>query len=129
MEDNELNREIASELLREEGFLVEEAENGAAAVDRVAHASPGYYDLILMDVQMPVMDGYAATREIRSLQNDALAHIPIVAMTANAFAEDRQKDLDIGMNDHIGKPIDTAKLRQVLAKALTDHKGSGGTDS
>lgn len=122
VEDNELNREIAEELLTERGFVVEKAENGQEAVDMVAGSSDGYYKLILMDIQMPVMDGYAATKEIRALENPAQADIPIVAMTANAFEEDKKRALDCGMNAHIAKPIDVEKLIEVVTNILLKDK-------
>ena len=118
VEDNEMNREIASAILSELGFIVEQAENGAIAVDKVAKSEDGYYDIILMDLQMPVMDGYKATSEIRALANRALSGIPIVAMTANAFDTDRQKCLEVGMNGHIAKPIDISKLFETLAEVF-----------
>ncbi len=118
VEDNDFNREIARYILEGAQIAVEEAENGAVCIERLRAADPGYYDLILMDVQMPVMDGYTATLEIRNLPDRARADIPIVAMTANAFAEDRQKCLDVGMNGHIGKPFDTDILMQVLSEVL-----------
>lgn len=118
VEDNEMNREIASAILSELGFIVEQAENGAVAVDKVANSKDGYYDIILMDLQMPVMDGYKATSEIRALANRALSGIPIVAMTANAFDTDRQKCLEVGMNGHIAKPIDISKLFETLAEVF-----------
>ncbi len=113
-EDNELNREIAATLLSEAGFEVETAENGSEAVDMVKAKGAGYYKLILMDVQMPVMNGYEATRAIRSLDDEALASIPIIAMTANAFEEDRQKAINSGMNAHIAKPINIKNLFETL---------------
>ncbi len=118
VEDNELNREIANEILKESGFLVECAEDGIVAVDKVKNSNPGHYDLILMDVQMPVMNGYEATKAIRKLDNPALASIPIIAMTANAFNEDKKQALDSGMNDHIAKPLDMEQLFDVLKKYL-----------
>ena len=118
VEDNELNREIAEELLSENGFVVEAAEDGTIAVDMVKNSEPGYYDLILMDVQMPIMNGYDATKAIRQLENPALANIPIVAMTANAFEEDRQTALASGMNAHVAKPINVEKLMTVLYSFL-----------
>ena len=117
-EDNELNREIAIALLEEEGFSVENAENGKVAVEMLCAHAPGYYQLILMDVQMPLMNGYEATRAIRGLENKELASIPILAMTANAFEEDRQEALRSGMNGHIAKPIDLKKLMQTLEETL-----------
>lgn len=118
VEDNELNREIAYEILSEEGMLVEQAENGVEAIERLSGAQPGYYDLVLMDIQMPVMDGYEATRQIRAMSDAGISQIPIVAMTANAFDEDRQKCLDAGMNGHIGKPIDVDRLLEILAEVI-----------
>ncbi len=118
VEDNELNREIASEILKESGFIVDTADDGTEAVNKVKKSKPGYYDLILMDVQMPIMNGYDATRAIRSLSNKKLAEIPIIAMTANAFDEDRQAALECGMNDHVPKPIDFNRLSKVIQKLL-----------
>ena len=118
VEDNELNREIAQEILREYGFRVDTAENGAVAVEKVRTAAPGSYDLVLMDVQMPVMDGYTATRQIRALENPALAGIPILAMTANAFDEDRRNAMESGMNGFLSKPIVIGDLVQDLHKIL-----------
>ena len=118
VEDNELNREIAQEILREYGFRVDTAENGAVAVEKVSTAAPGSYDLVLMDVQMPIMDGYTATRQIRALADPALAKIPIIAMTANAFDEDRRNALESGMSGFLSKPIVIGDLVQELHKIL-----------
>ena len=118
VEDNELNREIAQEILREYGFRVDTAENGAVAVEKVSTAAPGSYDLVLMDVQMPIMDGYTATRQIRALDDPALAGIPILAMTANAFDEDRRNALESGMSGFLSKPIVIGDLVQELHKIL-----------
>ena len=118
VEDNELNREIAQEILREYGFLVDSAENGAVAVEKVSTAAPGSYDLLLMDVQMPIMDGYTATRKIRALDDPARAKLPILAMTANAFDEDRRNALESGMNGFLSKPIVIDDLVQELHKIL-----------
>ena len=115
VEDNELNLEIASTLLKEAGFEVDTAENGKIAVEKVEAASAGRYDLILMDIQMPEMDGYEATRRIRALPDAKKAALPIVAMTANAFEDDRKNALHAGMNGHIAKPLDIQKLFQVLS--------------
>ncbi len=114
VEDNELNREIAEELLLENSFEVETAENGAVAVEKVKNSPPGHFDLVLMDVQMPVMDGYEATKAIRALGDERLASVPIVAMTANAFDEDRKKAAESGMNAHVAKPVNIPQLMQVL---------------
>ena len=118
VEDNALNREIAQEILREYGFRVDTAENGAVAVEKVSTAAPGSYDLVLMDVQMPVMDGYTATRQIRALEDPALAVIPILAMTANAFDEDRRRAMESGMTGFLSKPIVIGDLVQELHKIL-----------
>ncbi len=120
-EDNELNQEIAQAILEEAGFTVEIAENGQIALDLLKQAKPGYYQLVLMDVQMPVMNGYEATRAIRSLEDPALSGIPILAMTANAFEEDKQAALKCGMNGHISKPIDIAKLLETLENVLRNR--------
>ncbi len=117
-EDNELNQEIATAILGEAGFTTEVASNGQLAVDMLQRSQPGYYNLILMDVQMPVMDGYAATQAIRALDNRELASIPILAMTANAFEEDRQTALKSGMNGHIAKPINIDTLFKTLDSIL-----------
>ncbi len=117
-EDNELNQEIATEILTGYGFSVETAENGQIAVDKLSRSSPGYYDLILMDIQMPVMNGYEATRAIRRLRDPALSGITIVAMTANAFHEDEQAALDCGMDGFITKPIDVDLLIKTLKRIL-----------
>ena len=118
VEDNELNREIAQEILREYGFRVDTAENGEVAVEKVSTAAPGSYDLVLMDVQMPKMDGYTATRKIRALDDPARAKLPILAMTANAFDEDRRNALESGMNGFLSKPIVIGDLVQELRKIL-----------
>ena len=119
VEDNELNREIAEELLTESGFVIETAEDGSIAVDMVKNSEPGYYELILMDVQMPVMNGYDATRAIRKLENPSLANIPVVAMTANAFDEDRRNAMESGMNDHVAKPVNVDNLMEVINRMLS----------
>ena len=113
-EDMEVNREIAAMLLAHEGILVDTAENGKIAVEMLQKSTPGYYRAVLMDVQMPVMDGYEATRQIRALPDPELAHVPIIAVTANAFREDVQQALDAGMDGHIAKPIDPDALMQTL---------------
>lgn len=122
VEDNELNREIATDILKEYGLIVDIAENGEIAVEKYAHADRSDnetgYDVILMDVQMPVMNGYDATRMIRNMKIDKGNRVPIIAMTANAFAEDRQRALDCGMDDHLAKPIDRKMLEKVLASVM-----------
>ena len=118
VEDNELNSEIAAEILNEYGFLVDTAENGAEAVEKVKNSKPGNYDLVLMDVQMPVMNGYEATERIRSLDDPSLAGITILAMTANAFDEDKKKALECGMDGFLSKPIVIEELISILQKNL-----------
>ncbi len=121
-EDNELNREIAVVILAEAGFTVECAENGQQACDMVRGSRPGYYDLVLMDIQMPIMDGYAATRAIRAFDDPALASLPIIAMTANAFDEDRKQALETGMNGHLAKPIDVKKMMALLRDLFSEKR-------
>ncbi len=118
VEDNELNQEIAVEILKEAGFSVDVADDGVVAVERMKTAEPGQYDLILMDIQMPVMDGYEATRQIRALENPDIAGIPILAMTANAFQEDKKAAIEAGMDGHIAKPIDVSKLFGILGEII-----------
>ena len=117
-EDNELNREIAVEILSKYGFVVDTAENGVEAVKKIKESKPGDYDLVLMDVQMPLMDGGEATRQIRALPDPALAKIPILAMTANAFEEDRKSALECGMNGFLSKPINIEELIAALSSLL-----------
>ena len=118
VEDNEINREIATLVLEESGFMLEEAVNGKEAVEKISASAPGYFDAVMMDIQMPVMNGYEAAQAIRRLDNPALANIPIIAMTANAFAEDIQAAKDAGMNAHIAKPLDVAKMMETLTEIL-----------
>ena len=118
VEDNEINTEIARELLTEEGCIVETANDGVACIDMVEKAEADYYKMILMDIQMPVMNGYDATLAIRKMKDTKKARIPIVAMTANAFAEDIQKVLSVGMNDHVAKPVDMNILVSTMMKYL-----------
>ncbi len=117
-EDNELNREIATELLGDMGLVVESAENGKIVVEMLGASEPGYYSAVLMDIQMPVMDGYEAAKEIRKLDNKALAGIPIIAMTANAFEEDKRAAFEAGMNAHVGKPFDINVLIDTLKRVM-----------
>ena len=124
VEDNDLNREIAVDMLNGLGFLVEEATDGSVAVEKIQNAQEGYYWLILMDIQMPYMDGYYATRTIRMIPNETTAQIPIVAMTANAFDEDRKKALDAGMNAHLSKPIDEKQIIETLCQFIESKKVS-----
>ena len=118
VEDNEMNREIAQEILEEEGFIIDVAEDGTIAVEKMKEAVHGQYDLVLMDIQMPIMNGYDATRAIRALPDRENAEITIIAMTANAFDEDRQKAFEAGMNGHLSKPIEVDKLKKTLAECL-----------
>lgn len=118
VEDVDLNQEIAVAILGDAGFATEVTGNGRDAVNMIKESEPGYYQVVLMDVQMPVMNGYEATREIRCLENQELASIPIIAMTANAFEEDKQEALKCGMNGHIAKPIDIQKLFETLDSVL-----------
>ena len=122
VEDNELNREIALEILGEYGFQIDSAENGVQAVEKVTASKPGDYDLVLMDIQMPLMDGYEATRRIRALENPALAGIPILAMTANAFDEDRKAAMDCSMNGFLSKPIQIEELIHTLQSVFVENK-------
>lgn len=117
-EDNELNVEITEELLTQSGFVVESVINGEMAIEKVRDSAPGYYCAVLMDVQMPVMDGYEATRRIRKLENRALANIPIIALSANAFPEDQQKSIASGMDAHFSKPIEIDGLIDLLCRVL-----------
>ncbi|MCI9485756.1 MAG: response regulator [Lachnospiraceae bacterium] len=120
-EDNELNQEIATELLTDAGFTVDVAGNGEKAVEMLRISEPGYYQLVLMDVQMPVMNGHEAARLIRKLENKELANVPILAMTANAFEEDKRAALACGMNGHIAKPIDVENLFATLSRVLREQ--------
>ena len=117
-EDNELNADIAIAILEEAGLLIDRVEDGIQCVNRIEQMPAGTYDLIFMDIQMPKMDGYMTTREIRTLKNNKKANIPIVAMTANAFEEDKEKSFKAGMNAHITKPIDIKIILAVLDQVL-----------
>jgi len=118
-EDNELNAEIAVEILSSIGLEVEVAEDGACCVEKLSKAPAGYFDLILMDVQMPNMNGYEATKAIRAMEDAEKAGIPIIAMTANAFDEDRNNAIAAGMNGHLSKPIDMQALMKTLGEMIT----------
>ena len=113
-EDNDLNAEIATAILMTAGLVVDRVEDGLQCVHKIEQSPAGTYDLILMDIQMPNMDGYKATEVIRDLSDKNKANIPIIAMTANAFEEDRKKALAKGMNGHIAKPVDIEKMREIL---------------
>ncbi len=118
VEDNEINLEIEVELLQDAGFLVETATDGSIAIEKITHSKPGYYNLVLMDIQMPVMDGYHATSAIRRLENPLLANIPIVALSANTLDEDRRKAMECGMNAHLPKPVNMPQLMELVEKIL-----------
>ena len=128
-EDNELNAEILTELLDMEGARCDIAVDGREAVDMFSKAAPGHYDLILMDVQMPVMNGYEATRAIRACAHPEAATIPIVAMTANTFAEDVRNAFDAGMNGHLAKPVDLAAMRELIGRLLSGKAAGAGPQS
>ena len=118
VEDNELNMEIAQTILEDAGFVIDTANDGVEAVEIMEHAAPGQYDLILMDIQMPVMNGYEAAKRIRALQNQEVASIPIVAMTANAFEEDKERSYEAGMNGHLAKPVSVETLMNMIHKIM-----------
>ena len=118
VEDNELNMEIAQTILEDAGFIIETANDGIEAVEKMENAVAGQYDLILMDIQMPIMNGYEATRRIRALKNPEVAATPIIAMTANAFEEDREKSYEAGMNGHLAKPVSVEKLMDTICQVI-----------
>ena len=118
VEDNKLNTEIAVSILEMQGFEVETAENGLLGVERFQESIPGYYDLILMDIRMPVMDGLEAAETIRRLNRKDAKTVPIIAMTANAFDEDMKKSIDSGMNGHLTKPVDIKELIRTAGEAI-----------
>lgn len=122
VEDNDLNLEIATAILQEVGLIIDTANDGDVAVEKMKDAKEGQYDLILMDVQMPKLDGYTAIQEIRTLPNPFAANIPIIAMTANAFEEDKRKSFEAGMNGHLSKPIEIPKLMKALESILKEGK-------
>jgi CheY-like chemotaxis protein len=118
VEDNPMNQEIVVEILSDYGFLIDVADNGKEALDRIQKEDADYYDAILMDIQMPVMNGYETTKQIRKLADEERSQIPIIAMTANAFEEDRQQALQSGMNDFLTKPINVEQLLNALTAAI-----------
>lgn len=118
VEDNTLNQEIATYILKDAGFIIEVADDGEVALERLEQAQPGQYDLVLMDIQMPRMDGYEATRRIRALNKEYCANVPIIAMTANAFAEDKEKAFEVGMNGYLSKPINVTELLETIGNVL-----------
>ena len=128
-EDNELNREIVTEILESRGFEVETASDGSIAVEMVRQSEEGYYDLVLMDIQMPVMDGYEATRAIRYLPRRDVTKLPIIAMTANAFEEDKERALQNGMNAHIAKPLQVDSLLATLSRILGTRQDQGAEEN
>lgn len=118
VEDNELNAEIATELLQEEGFIIEWVNDGVVCLEKLQNNPDHYYDLILMDIQMPILNGFETTQKIRKMSNPILSKIPIIAMTANAFSEDKEASIKAGMNDHVSKPIDMNVLLNVICKYI-----------
>ena len=125
VEDNALNREIAIEILKEAGFLVDTAGDGVEAVEKMEQSAPGQYDLILMDIQMPRMDGCQAAAAIRRLERPDAGVVPIVAVTANAFAEDIDRTTAAGMNAHVSKPIDSAVICRTMEKLIREREEAG----
>ncbi|HBN57200.1 MAG TPA: hybrid sensor histidine kinase/response regulator, partial [Lachnospiraceae bacterium] len=124
VEDNELNLEIETELIKEMGFIVDTAMDGSVAVDKISHSRPGEYSLVLMDIQMPVMDGYEAAKAIRGLKDPILRAIPIIAVSSNAFEEDRRRSRESGMDAHIAKPVDYPELLDLIEKTLHQKRTS-----
>lgn len=118
-EDNNINAEIATELLSDEGLIIERAKDGVECVEMLEKAPDGYYDIILMDIQMPIMNGYEAATKIRRIDDPEKADIPIIALTANAFSEDKDNAIKAGMNDHVPKPIDMNVLLPAMQKLIT----------
>ncbi len=122
VEDNELNRELSKEILEKEGVIIDEAEDGDVAVEKVKQAKKRPYDFILMDIMMPRMDGYEATRQIRALENKSLAAVPIIAMTAAVTPEDKLKVLEVGMNAHLSKPVAIPELLSTIRDFLSSYQ-------
>ena len=122
VEDNEINLEIENEILGDLGFVIDTASNGKIAVEKVKNSKPGDYVLILMDIQMPIMDGREAARQIRRLENYELAHIPIIALSADAYESDKRLSIECGMDAHLTKPIDVALLLETIAKIMQIHR-------
>ena len=118
VDDNELNREVMKEILVGHGLIVEEADDGSKAIAAVKEKEPGYYHFIVMDIEMPVMDGYDATERIRKLPNRIRANVPIIALTANTRPEDRERAIAVGMDDFLAKPVSSARLLSSLMKFL-----------
>ena len=118
MEDNELNREIAKELLEDEGYMVETAGDGETAIVMIRRSDRDYFDAVLMDIQMPGIDGYEAARSIRKMHDYEHAQLPIIAMTANAYEEDMEKARSAGMNAYIAKPVEPSTIRNVLEQVM-----------
>ena len=118
VEDNELNMEIAQTILEDAGFVIDTANDGVEAVKIMEKAVPGQYDLILMDIQMPIMNGYEAAKRIRALKNREVASVPIIAMTANAFEEDKERSYEAGMNGHLPKPVSVETLMNMIHKVM-----------
>ena len=128
VEDNKLNTEIAVSILEMQGFEVETAENGLLGVERFQESIPDYYDLILMDIRMPVMDGLEAAETIRRLNRKDARTVPIIAMTANAFDEDMKKSIDSGMNGHLTKPVDIKELIRTAGEAIRESRSGNGNN-
>ena len=118
VEDNELNQEIATEILKDAGFVVDVANDGSVAVQKMEASTAGQYDLILMDIQMPILNGYEATRKIRAMEAPHCKQIPIIAMTANAFDDDRELALQCGMNGYLAKPIQIKQMLRLIGSML-----------
>lgn len=121
VEDNKLNRESTKEVLEYSGILVDEAENGVVAVEKISNSKPGYYNFVLMDIYMPKKDGYETTKEIRALENKDLAKIPIIAMTVADKIEDKSKSLESGMNAHLTKPVRLENLLETISDMLQSY--------